>query len=120
MAYEIPGQMITLPASTDLTNYQYHFVAITADGRVDHASAGGAAIGVLQNKPLENQAASIMVNGVSKIKAAAGNLSEGMLTRSSSEGMAVASTGNGILGTIIFGSSGGAGRVLSVLLDADG
>lgn len=120
MAYEIPGQMITLPASTDLSGMQYHFVAITADGRVDHAGAGAAVLGVLQNKPTEDQAASVMVNGVSKIKAAGGTLSEGMQAKSDAAGRATASTGDVVSGTIIFGSSGSTGRVLSILLDADG
>ena len=118
MGYEIPGQMITLPASTNMSSDQYKFVTVNGSGQAALAGDGAAIIGVLQNKPTAGtQAASIMINGVSKVKAAASTVAEGDLIASSSVGLAVApGAGDYTVGRVIDGSSGSAGRILTVLL----
>jgi hypothetical protein len=110
--------MVTWPASADLSSDQYKFVTLNASGQaaVVSSSAEPTILGVLQNKPtVAGQAASVMISGISKIKATASTVSVGDLVSASSEGFAVAltSTGNAV-GRIVAGSSGGAGRVLSV------
>ena len=87
MAYELPGHIITLEASADLSSLQYRFVVISSG----KAAAGGAnmqPIGVLQNAPTAGQAASIMVSGVSKVKANAAIASGAAIGAVDSDGRA--------------------------------
>lgn len=117
MAYEIPGQLITLAASTDMSGYQYRFVTVGSDGRAALAGNGLTVAGVLQNKPTEDQAATIMINGVSKVKAAGSTVAAGDLISASSVGLAAAlGAGDYAVGRVLLGSSGSTGRVFSVLL----
>ncbi len=123
MAYEIPGFAFTLPASADLSTSQYSFVEVDTAGEVAlPATTATAILGVLQNKPtVQGQAASIMVNGISKITAPASTVAEGDIIQASTLGQAVAhATGGNAVGRIVSGSSGGAGRVLSVLIQPFG
>lgn len=121
MAYEIPGQMVTLAASTDMSALQFRFVTVGSDGRAAKPSAGASVMGVLQNKPTEDQAASIMIGGISKIQATASTLAEGDLCATSTAGEAIPlSAGHYAVGRIVDGSSGGAGRVLSVQIQPVG
>lgn len=124
MAYEIPGQMITVAASTVMSAYQFRFVTLNASGllTLPTSTAGVSTIGVLQNKPADDgtadgPAGSVMINGVSKVKATASTLSAGDLCAASSAGFAVpVVAGDYVVGRVLGGSSGGAGRVLTVLL----
>lgn len=82
MAYEIPGFYLgVLPANTDLSDddkYQYTAVKlVAASAGVGPAAAAitpitasgdGSAIGILQNNPIQNEAAGVMIGGVSKAK----------------------------------------------------
>lgn len=122
MAYEIPGKLITLPASTNLSAYQFRFVGVNGSGQATLNGDGAAAVGVLQNKPsLTGEACTIMVDGVSKVKAAGSTVATGDLIASSSVGLAVTpGAGDYTLGRVIGGSSGSTGRVLTVLLQAIG
>jgi len=120
LAYEIPGRAITLEASTDLSSYQFRFVGVDSNGKAALAitSTGDAdVLGILQNKPTAGQAASIMIDGVSKIVAAGSTLSAGDLVTNSTAGYAtVHSAGDMIRGRVLFGSSGSTGRVLTMVL----
>lgn len=121
MAYEIPGQMVTLEASTDLSAYQYRFVTIDANGKAALAGDGVPVYGVLQNKPSGGQAASVMINGLTKIITDASTMSAGDLVASSSVGMAAApGAGEYTVGRVVYGSSGSTGRVLTVALEPIG
>jgi hypothetical protein len=120
MAYEIPGQAITLEAGADLSSNQFHFVGVDSNGRAALAitsTGDGDVFGVLQNKPTLGQAASIMLNGVTKIVCAGSTLSAGDLVTNSTAGTAAVHTaGDMIRGRIISGSSGSTGRVLTMAL----
>ncbi len=119
MAIEIPGQMVTLAASTTIT--QYTFVDVGTDGRLIAPTSGAAVFGVLQNKPTEDQAGTVMINGVSKILTDATTMSVGDLVATSTAGYAVdvAATDYAI-GRIVKGTSGSTGRILSVQITAIG
>lgn len=120
MAYEIPGKTITLQASTDLSTHQFHFVNSTGD-QVRKAGDGEAVLGVLQNKPSGDQAASVMLDGVSKVYAAGSTLAAGDLCASDSSGRAVpVAAGDYAVGRVISGSSGSTGRILTVALQTLG
>jgi len=69
MAYEIPGQTLTLKANATFAAKQYRFVK-------PHSTAGQAAVcsssldaplGILQDTPVTLDAASVMISGVSKV-----------------------------------------------------
>ena len=124
MAYEIPGRTITLEASTDLSAAQFHWVGVDADGKAELAilSTGtGDVLGILQNKPIEGQASSIMIDGVSKISAVGSTLAAGDLVGNSTAGQAnVVAAGDMIRGQVLFGSSGGTGRILTVVIQEIG
>lgn len=121
MAIEIPGQVVTLPASTDLSAFQFAFVTVNASGEAAMPAAGASVYGVLQNKPFTGEAASIMTNGISKMVVPASTLSVGDLVATSTDGEPVPlSTGDYAVGRVVRGSSGGAGRILSVQIEPIG
>jgi hypothetical protein len=62
---------ITMPTSTDLSDYQYHFVKLDGDEEVVASGATEKVIGILQNKPdgsTTRTDAVVRVQGVSKLK----------------------------------------------------
>lgn len=121
MAYEIPGQMVTVPAgSTSLV--QYTFVTLSTSGRALVASNGASVFGVLQNKPdLTGEAASVMINGISKVKAHGSTVAAGDLISASSIGyVAALSAGDYAVGRVVSGSSGSTGRILTVAIEPVG
>lgn len=121
MAVEIPGQMVTLQASTDLSLRQFTFVTVDANGHAAAPVAGASVFGVLQNKPGDDEAATVMINGMSKIIAPASTLSVGDLVATSTAGQPVPpGVGDYVVGRITHGSSGGAGRVLTVAIEPIG
>lgn len=99
MAYEIPGRQISLAAGADLSGSQYHFVkeSTTADDTVILSTVGASAIGVVQNKPTSGQAATVMLDGVSKV-VAGGTVTRGDLIDSDANGAAVTHTTGVVLG----------------------
>ena len=120
MAYEIPGRTITLAASTDLSAAQFHFVGVGSDGRAAlsiNSTSETSVLGILQNKPTEDQAASIMIDGVSKVIAAGSTLAAGDLVGNTTAGRAgVRTAGDRIRGQVLYGSSGSTGRVLTMVI----
>ena len=107
---------ITVEAGGDLSAGQFHFVDVATDGQVDLvASAGGKAIGVLQNDPsAAGRAATVTVAGVSKVVAGA-TIAAGNKIQSTATGTAdVAAVGDHVLGIAMTG--GASGDVISVLL----
>jgi hypothetical protein len=90
---------ITLEAGADLSAGQYRFVTLAADGQVDlTGSAGGTALGVLQNKPdAAGKAAVIRVVGVSKLVAAGTITPDDKLQSDASGDALAAATGDHVL-----------------------
>lgn len=116
MAYEQPGQLVTRPAGADLSSHQYKFVTLDASGNaiLPGSTAGPSVFGVLQNKPVSGDAATIMISGISKVQAPSSTVSVGDVVAASSAGFAVPLVaGDYAVGRIVSGTSGGA-RVLSV------
>lgn len=128
MAYAIPGQMITLPASTTIlsttaADFQFRCVGANASGEATLPSSDEPAIlGVLQNKPtVSGAAASIMIDGVTKVQAAGSTVATGDLVAASSNGMVKAViAGAYTIGRILGGSSGSTGRILTMSIEPIG
>lgn len=134
MAYRIPGQQITLPASSLVlsstsTNWQFRFVDVSTGGTVVPPTTNHYITGVLQNRPrATGEAATIMTNGVSKVRAAASTLGVGDLVQTTTAGLASVVTVSSSLGAnpgfavgrVVSGSSGSAGRILTVQISVIG
>lgn len=98
-----------LTAAADLSAKQYRCVKVTADEKVNIATAAGEAIlGVLQNKPVAGDVADVGALGVTKIIAGVGGLAAGKQweTAADGSGIEVAAAKVG-LGTIIKGAAQG-------------
>lgn len=110
---------ITEEAGADLSALQFHFVVMSSDGQVDGAGDGGAAIGVLQNKPSSaGEAASVAIGGVSKVVVGSAIIA-GQRVASASDSEAIpAATGDIVMGVAL--ESGDAGDLIRVLLHASG
>lgn len=119
MAWEIPVLDITLVAADDLSANQYHFVKVNADGQVELASDGEAALGVLQDKPGEatgvaGEAAAIRVYGVTKVVAGEA-ITAGNEVACDANGKAkVADSGDRVLGVALIG--GDADEIICMVL----
>ena len=90
MAYEISNNSlkVTLVAGADLSAAQYKFVKMSADNTCVLCSAAtDAPIGVLQNNPIANAEASVVVAGGTKIVASAA-IAAGVKIGTSSAGKA--------------------------------
>lgn len=98
MAFENPVLTISLPASADLSAEQLKFVVNNGSGAAAVAGAAASALGVIQNNPTAAGTASIMVLGVSRVRAGAA-IAVGAKLGSDANGKAVtATTGDTILG----------------------
>jgi hypothetical protein len=107
---------ITVEAGADLSADQFKFVQVASDEQVDVvSSAGGDAIGVLQNDPAAaGRAAAVCYAGVTKVIAGA-TVAAGAKVQSDASGLAItAATGDAVLGVALKG--GAANEVIEVLL----
>ena len=67
MAFSETMKTITLEAAADLSGKQYYFVSVDTNGKAALTGDDGNPIGVLQNKPTAGQAATICIDGVTKV-----------------------------------------------------
>jgi len=121
-AHEEIKQSITCQAGSDLsTTGQYLFVELASDNQVDVvSSAGGDAVGVLQNDPsAAGQAATVAVSGVTIVECGE-TMTAGQLVSAGADGKAIlADTSTHIIhGKCIVG--GASGEKVSVLLKPGG
>lgn len=125
MAYELEGPA-TLPASTGLR--QYRFVALNStSGRLRYPSnstVGQPVLGVIVTEGTTGSTRDVSVGvearrgHIVKVEAEASTLSAGNYCSASTVGRVQTSTnaGDSLVGLIVDGSSGGANRILSVML----
>lgn len=107
---------------------QYCAVGLTTAGQATlkfttnvGALSTAQVIGVLQNNPTTAQVAAVCVAGVTKLRMAANTLDQGEGVAASSIGLGIAPTSNNWkIGTILYGSSGAAGRVVTINLALGG
>jgi predicted RecA/RadA family phage recombinase len=95
MAYEIPGFSWTLVAGEDLSSSQFCGIDVElSTGQAVLPSAGGRTVGVLQNKPDDGEAATIVTSGVSKMLVGATGLVAGNNVAVDTDGKAVQAAAN--------------------------
>ena len=120
MAVDRELTCISLPAAANLSAYQFHIVAIDADGRCALPSGSvGAVIGVLQNKPAGTAfAAQVAISGVSRCYAG-GSVAAGDCVKSDAAGLALVTTtaANTIVGRAISPEATGSGLIFEVLIN---
>lgn len=80
---------ITLRAGEDLSTKQYHLVKVGNDGKVYLCGNNEVAVGVVENKPLQNEACAVNILGTTKA-IAGGNITAGSKVISNSAGKVVA------------------------------
>ena len=110
MAIEQSGLHIGfMDAAADLSAKQFYLLKVAANGTVNvQTSAGGAILGVLQNKPESGRVADVMGMGVSKVEAG-GTLAAGDPIQAHTDGTAIkALTGDISCGTVLIGAASGA------------
>lgn len=102
MAVELP--LFRLPgkvASGDLSDDQFKFVSLDADGEVQVATDGDVVIGVLQNKPESaGEPCEIIAAGISKVQVDAVGFDAGDLIMCASAG-GVAEVDDGTAGQVV-------------------
>lgn len=117
MAVEESVVSITIEAGGDLSAGQYKFVTLASDGQVDlTASAGGAALGVLQNAPAAaGEPAQVAIAGRVKVTAG-GTFTAGDKIQSDASGDAIGgvTTADHALGYAL--ESAVAGDVVAIVL----
>ena len=116
MAYELLKTKSIKCGSASLASYQFSFVKIGSDGLLALPSAGGYAVGVLQDKPVAGDPGAVCFPGdITKVMCGAGGFSAGGDVATDASGYAVAATSghyalgialeagvNGFLATILY------------------
>jgi len=123
MATERIDQLLSRLAASDLSALQFTFVVIDGSGNIEkNTVAGGWAVGVLQNKPIAGQIASVATSGITKIKAGATITADDkiMSTNAGAADVAVAAAppGNFARGQALEG--GASGEIITMLLEPTG
>jgi Uncharacterized conserved protein (DUF2190) len=106
-------------AAADLSANQFYVVTITGARLVNlQTTGGGAAYGILQNKPTLGQAADVGILGVSKAAAgAAFAAGAGLMTDTTGRLIAISGTTNRRVATAIEAATA-AGQLITVALNA--
>jgi hypothetical protein len=104
-------------AGADLSVKQYHFVRASADHVCNQASLATASslLGVLQNKPKTDEAATIAYFGESKVVAGGAITANVLITSNSSGRAAAAASGDMICGRALE-AAGADGEVINALI----
>lgn len=94
MALEQPGFATGIcAAAADLRTHQFKFVRVSGEFAINLNTTNAAnCLGVLQDKPNTGEPATVMVDGVTKVRLGA-TLSAGAEVMSNNAGLAVAATG---------------------------
>jgi hypothetical protein len=116
VAYEIPGFSFTLVAGEDLSSSQFCAVDVeVSTGQAVLPTAQARAIGIVQNKPHDGEAATIVVSGVSKVLVGVGGVVAGNNVTVDDDGTVIqAGSGDRCIGVAL--STGAAATLQTVLL----
>lgn len=109
----------TTARTLDKSTNQYKAVALTTNGEatINFTTNVQTVVGILQNSPTTSQVAAVCVSGVTQFRMAANTVDVGEAVGASSIGLGIAPTSdNWKIGTVVYGSSGGAGRLVTINL----
>jgi len=121
MAYEIPGPGWPLEAAADYRTKQFYFLTVDGNGRALLPTGDGTVcVGVLQNDPLQFEAATIVDRGIVKL-VSNGTIEAGDNVACANGGKGKeAASGEYIQGTALEGDGAVDGAIISVLLRPQG
>lgn len=91
MAVERPGTLASYQAAADLSDWQFRFVKLDANGQIAKITAAtDIPFGILQDKPAaQGRAGAVMLDGMSKLVGGA-NLAKGDIIGTDNQGRGVA------------------------------
>ena len=92
MAYEIPGQRITLIAAADMSAKRFYAISVDSAGKAAIVGANERIAGIIQDAPKADQAGAVVINGVS-LAVYGGTVTAGADLITDSAGRLVAATG---------------------------
>ena len=120
-----PMNVLSLVAGLDLSSSQYYAVQMDADGREvkiagTPAAEGTHVIGVLQNKPVEGDAAAVATAGTSLLYMAANCDIGDKIMSSSGKGTPVDADQKSVIGIALSANANGAGGLIEILITPGG
>lgn len=119
MAFSDSQPTVSIPASAAYTSADlYKLVSLTTGGVAIGPTTASGAVGTLLSESTAAGAAVTvgLLSGIGKLRLAGSTLAAGGAVAGSSDGYGIApSTDQAQLGTIVAGSSGSTGRIVSVL-----
>ena len=114
MAYEIPLEVLTLKATTAMTDKRWLAVKLDTSGQVVLAGAGESAIGIIQDEPIAGEVGRVGTLGIS-FAVAGDAITAGSNVAADADGAFVtAGGGDAAIGVALI--SAAAGDIFSVLL----
>lgn len=124
MAYEnyAGSAPVTFPtATTGLARWRFASLSTAGNAQYSVAGGGGAVGAIIDgttgSTSANNISVSVQLTGIAKVSAPASTVGVGQTVTASSLGQAVPVTaGDVAVGLVVAGSSGAAGRILSILL----
>jgi hypothetical protein len=116
MAFEIYDDAITRVAAADLV--QYRAAALDGSGNAAVPGAGARTFGVVQFDVASGKAASLLVEGVSKMEAGAPVAMNALITCDNLGRAVTATTGDFVIGEALLAAAA-SGRIISVRLGAE-
>lgn len=118
-AYEIPGFSFTLLAGIDLSTSKFCAVDVNSSAQAVLPTAGGRAIGVVQNNPALGQPATVVQTGITKAKVGTGGITAGQNVQALADGTFTAAVSTKYAIGIAL-QTGVAGTLVAVLLTPSG
>ena len=120
-----PMNVLSLVAGLDLSSSQYYAVQMDADPREvkiagTPAAEGTHVIGVLQNKPVEGDAASVATAGTSLLYMAANCDIGDKIMSSSGKGTPVDADQKSVIGIALSANANGDGGLIEILITPGG
>lgn len=125
MAYESPVHLISFP-TTSTGIARYRFVDLSTSGNLIYTVSNGNAVGVVQDgstgSTVPPNAMAVMTAGISKVAVStASTVGVGQTVAATSRGsIKGAAAASHAVGKVVAGTSGGAGRIVSVLISPVG
>ncbi|MFI3171098.1 MAG: DUF2190 family protein [Eubacteriales bacterium] len=111
--YQIPGTCISVVTNAAMSD-KYKAVKLGANGLVLASANTDVVIGVLQRQAIASEAATVMVDGITMMKASAA-IAKGALVTTDANGDAVTWTENNVIGIALEAASA-ANDIIPVLL----
>ncbi len=105
-----------LKAGADLSGDQFRCVKVASDGDVERSGAGELSAGILQNKPVLEEACEVDFDGVSKAVSGATIANANTKLMSDATGRVIAATSTNHVVAVNLTPSGGANELISVAI----